>query len=62
MKSNFHACLIAKRYDYRCICHRGVTWFRSIGTERNSGAKVFSFVGKIKNTGLIEVPMDSTLR
>jgi len=36
--------------------------FKKIGAERNSGTKIFSLVGKVKNTGLIEVPMGITLR
>ncbi|GAI54629.1 unnamed protein product, partial [marine sediment metagenome] len=37
-------------------------WFASIGTEKSKGTKVFSLVGKINNTGLVEVPMGTTLR
>ena len=44
------------------IIHRGGGWFASIGTEGSKGTKVFSLVGKIKNTGLVEVPMGITLR
>lgn len=44
------------------IINRGAQWFRSIGTEGSPGTKVFSLVGKVKNTGLIEVPMGITLR
>ena len=44
------------------IINRGGKWFASIGTERSKGTKVFSLVGKIKNTGLVEVPMGITLR
>lgn len=44
------------------VINNGASWFRSIGTEKSSGTKVFSLVGRIKNTGLIEVPMGSTLR
>jgi NADH-quinone oxidoreductase subunit F len=39
------------------IIARGSEWFSKIGTEKSKGTKVFSLVGKIKNTGLIEVPM-----
>jgi len=39
------------------IIARGGDWFAKIGTEKSKGTKVFSLVGKIKNTGLIEVPM-----
>ncbi|WP_425473439.1 NADH-ubiquinone oxidoreductase-F iron-sulfur binding region domain-containing protein [Thermosediminibacter litoriperuensis] len=44
------------------IIDRGADWFAAIGTDRSKGTKVFSLVGKVKNTGLIEVPMGITLR
>ncbi len=44
------------------IIKRGSRWFASIGSEGSKGTKVFSLVGAIKNTGLIEVPMGITLR
>jgi len=44
------------------IILRGAEWFSSIGTETSKGTKIFSLVGKIKNTGLVEVPMGITLR
>jgi len=44
------------------IIQRGPEWFASIGTESSKGTKVFSLVGKINNTGLVEVPMGITLR
>ena len=44
------------------IIARGSDWFASIGTEGSKGTKVFSLVGKIKNTGLVEVPMGITLK
>ena len=44
------------------IINRGADWFASIGTEKSKGTKVFSLVGKIRNTGLVEVPMGITLR
>jgi len=44
------------------IINRGGEWFASIGTEKSKGTKVFSLVGKVKNTGLVEVPMGITLR
>ena len=44
------------------IIHRGADWFSSIGTEKSKGTKVFALVGKVKNTGLVEVPMGITLR
>jgi NADH-quinone oxidoreductase subunit F len=44
------------------IINRGAAWFSSIGTELSKGTKVFSLVGKINNTGLVEVPMGITLK
>lgn len=44
------------------IILRGWEWFAGIGTERSKGTKVFAIAGKINNTGLIEVPMGTTLR
>ena len=44
------------------IINRGADWFASIGTEKSKGTKVFSLVGKINNTGLVEVPMGIPLR
>lgn len=44
------------------IINRSAEWFASIGTEKSKGTKVFSLVGKINNTGLVEVPMGITLR
>ncbi len=44
------------------IINRGAEWFSKIGTETSKGTKIFSLVGKINNTGLIEVPMGITLR
>ncbi|OAT85547.1 NADH dehydrogenase [Desulfotomaculum copahuensis] len=44
------------------IISRGADWFASMGTENSKGTKVFSLAGKIMNTGLIEVPMGTTLR
>jgi len=43
------------------IIEKGSEWFRSTGTEKSPGTKVFSLVGKIKNTGLVELPLGSTL-
>lgn len=43
------------------IFQRGVDWFRSIGTEKSPGTKVFALVGKIENAGLVEVPMGMPL-
>ena len=44
------------------IVRRGADWFRSIGTEKSPGTKAFALTGNVVNTGLIEVPMGSTLR
>ncbi|OGP74897.1 MAG: NADH dehydrogenase [Deltaproteobacteria bacterium RBG_16_49_23] len=44
------------------IINRGSKWFASIGTEKSKGTKIFSLVGKVKNTGLVEVPMGITLK
>lgn len=44
------------------IILRGAAWFSSIGTESSKGTKIFSLVGKINNTGLVEVPMGITLK
>jgi NADP-reducing hydrogenase subunit HndC len=48
--------------NVRHIINRGAGWFSSIGTETSKGTKVFSLVGKVNNTGLVEVPMGVTLR
>lgn len=50
---------------YACVPHiieHGAAWFKSIGTENSPGTKVFALTGKVKNTGLVEVPMGITLR
>jgi len=44
------------------IVNKGADWFTSVGTESSKGTKIFSLVGKITNTGLVEVPMGMTLR
>jgi NADH:ubiquinone oxidoreductase subunit F (NADH-binding)/(2Fe-2S) ferredoxin/NAD-dependent dihydropyrimidine dehydrogenase PreA subunit len=44
------------------IILKGADWFKAIGTEKAAGTKVFALGGKIKNTGLLEVPMGTTLR
>ncbi len=44
------------------IILHGADWFKSMGTERSPGTKVFALGGKIHNTGLVEVPMGTTLR
>ena len=43
------------------IINKGADWFTQFGTERSKGTKIFSLVGKINNTGLVEVPMGTTL-
>ncbi len=44
------------------IILKGADWFASMGTERSKGTKVFALGGKIHNTGLVEIPMGTTLR
>ncbi|HIR11874.1 MAG TPA: NADH-quinone oxidoreductase subunit NuoF [Candidatus Fimenecus excrementavium] len=44
------------------IILKGADWFASMGTEKSKGTKVFALGGKIKNTGLVEIPMGTTLR
>ena len=44
------------------IILKGAEWFASMGTETSKGTKVFALGGKIKNTGLVEIPMGTTLR
>ncbi len=44
------------------IILNGASWFNQIGTEKSKGTKVFALGGKIRNTGLVEVPMGTTLR
>ena len=44
------------------IILRGPEWFASMGTEKSKGTKVFALGGKIKHTGLVEIPMGTTLR
>jgi NADH:ubiquinone oxidoreductase subunit F (NADH-binding)/(2Fe-2S) ferredoxin/Pyruvate/2-oxoacid:ferredoxin oxidoreductase delta subunit len=44
------------------IIRRGAAWFSGLGTETSKGTKIFSLVGKINNTGLVEVPMGIRLR
>ncbi len=48
--------------NVRHIILNGADWFRSIGTESSPGTKVFALSGKVVNTGLVEVPMGTTLR
>jgi NADH:ubiquinone oxidoreductase subunit F (NADH-binding)/(2Fe-2S) ferredoxin len=44
------------------IVNRGAEWYKEIGTEGSKGTKIFSIVGKVNNTGLVEVPMGVTIR
>jgi len=44
------------------IIKNGADWFKGMGTKNSSGTKIFSLVGKVNNTGLVEVPMGITLR
>jgi len=44
------------------IINNGADWYSGMGTEKSKGTKIFSLVGKVKNTGLVEVPMGITLR
>jgi NADH:ubiquinone oxidoreductase subunit F (NADH-binding) len=44
------------------IINKGAEWYRGIGTENSKGTKIFSLVGNINNTGLVEVPMGISLR
>jgi NADH-quinone oxidoreductase subunit F len=44
------------------IINRGADWYAEIGTPKSKGTKIFSLVGKVNNTGLVEVPMGITLR
>ncbi len=44
------------------IINRGADWFAGIGTEHSKGTQVFALTGKVKNTGLVELPMGTTIR
>lgn len=44
------------------IIYKGGDWYSKIGTEKSKGTKVFAITGKVKNSGLVEVPMGTTLR
>lgn len=48
--------------DVPIIINKGADWFKRIGSAGNSGTKIFSLVGKVNNTGLVEVPLGTTLR
>jgi NADH-quinone oxidoreductase subunit F len=44
------------------IINNGADWYKSIGTEKSTGTKVFALAGRVANTGLVEVPMGTTLK
>ncbi|RJX29664.1 MAG: NADH-quinone oxidoreductase subunit NuoF [Dethiobacter sp.] len=44
------------------VINKGADWYSSIGTENSKGTKIFSLVGNVNNTGLVEVPMGTTIR
>ncbi len=44
------------------ILRNGAKWYSAIGTEKSKGTKIFALAGRVKNTGLVEVPMGTTLR
>ncbi len=44
------------------IIRNGAQWYNQIGTEKSSGTKIFALAGRVNNTGLVEVPMGTTLR
>ncbi|UCE38678.1 MAG: NADH-quinone oxidoreductase subunit NuoF [Thermoplasmata archaeon] len=44
------------------IINNGADWYKAIGTDKSTGTKVFALAGRVKNTGLVEVPMGTTLR
>ncbi len=44
------------------IINKGADWYAAIGTKHSKGTKIFSLVGKVVNTGLVEVPMGTSLR
>jgi len=48
--------------NVRHIITKGAGWFSEIGSENSKGTKVFALAGKVKNTGLVEVPMGTTIR
>ena len=61
---NFPTCLnnVETFANIPAIINNGSSWFRKYGTEDSPGTKVFALGGKINNTGLVEVPMGTTLR
>ncbi len=48
--------------NIRHIIKNGAKWFAAMGTEKSKGTKVFALAGKVKNTGLVEIPMGTTIR
>lgn len=44
------------------IIRKGADWYRSVGTEKSGGTKIFSLAGKVNNTGLVEVPFGTTVK
>jgi NADH-quinone oxidoreductase subunit F len=48
-------------FNVPVILSKGAAWFASVGTEKSAGTKVFSLVGKVKNTGLVELPLGTPL-
>ncbi len=67
VESGFHgkpSCLnnVETWANVPAIILRGADWFASMGTAKSKGTKVFSLVGKVRNTGLVEVPMGMSLR
>lgn len=48
--------------NVKSIIQKGAAWFRSIGTNGSKGTKVFALTGQVQNTGLVEVPMGTTLQ
>lgn len=48
--------------NVRHIITKGANWFSALGTDKSKGTKVFALAGKVKNTGLVEVPMGTTIR
>ncbi|UCF00151.1 MAG: NADH-quinone oxidoreductase subunit NuoF [Planctomycetota bacterium] len=48
--------------NIRHIILKGAEWFSSVGTDTSKGTKVFALAGKVRNTGLVEVPMGTTIR
>lgn len=44
------------------IIKKGSDWFKNVGVEKNGGTKLFSLAGKVKNTGLVEIPMGTSVR